>query len=190
MKFGADRIFALSIMPLLGIFCVLLLCLNPFLNPGPLFYSQVRMGKNRRAFRMIKFRSMSTALGRSRAHDAGLEESRITPLGRFLRKHRIDELPNMINVLRGEMSVIGPRPDAWSHAKHYCREVPLYDRRFAVRPGITGLAQVETGYADGKDATMLKAEKDLHYIRNYGFRQEARIVRKTFRVVFTGHGAR
>lgn len=188
-KYGFDRLFAVMVLPTLGVVALALLCLNPILNPGPLFYVQIRMGKHRKPFRMYKFRSMTTAPVASRGHDEGLELARITTLGRFIRKHRIDELPNIINVLKGEMSVIGPRPDAWSHARHYCRTVPGYARRFGVRPGITGLAQVEAGYAEGHDATARKAALDARYIRAYGFRQEARIVVKTVGVVLTGDGA-
>lgn len=139
---------------------------------------------------MFKFRSMANVSRNSRSHDEGLELGRITKLGHFIRKHRIDELPNMFNVLRGEMSIIGPRPDAWSHARHYSKAIPGYARRFGVRPGITGLAQVEIGYADGEEDTKQKSDLDWRYITNYGFLQELRIIFKTFRVILTGHGAR
>jgi len=167
-----------------------LLVVNPILNPGPLFFTQIRMGKGRRPFRMVKFRTMTQSDEKSRGPEAGLETSRITRLGHFLRKSRIDEIPNFINVLRGEMSIIGPRPDAWSHGKFFTRRIQGYEDRHIVRPGITGLAQVEAGYADGKDATIEKVRWDLRYIRNYGFRQEARIAAKTVYVMATGFGAK
>lgn len=190
MKFAFDRGVALLTMPPILLICAVLLILNPFLNPGRLFYAQIRMGKHGKPFVMFKFRSMTEAPQRSRGHDEGLETTRITRLGHLLRKHRIDELPNMFNVLKGEMSIIGPRPDAWSHARHYSRTIPGYARRFGVRPGITGLAQVVSGYADGQEATQVKADLDRRYIENYGFRQEAMIFLRTFRVILTGHGAR
>ncbi len=189
-KFAFDRSIGLMAVPVVALVSLVLLALNPFLNPGPLFYAQIRMGKRGRPFVMYKFRSMLPAERVVRHHGDGVEDSRITPLGRILRKHRIDELPNLLNVLRGNMSVIGPRPDAWSHARHYQKTIPDYARRHGVRPGISGLAQVKSGYTDCADSTRLKVAHDLEYIHNYGFRQEARIILATFRVIATGHGAK
>lgn len=189
-KHAFDLTCAVAALPLIALISVALLIINPFLNPGPLFYSQKRMGKDNRPFTMIKFRTMLPEGVVQRGHNGELEEHRITKLGRIMRKYRIDELPNMINVLFRQMSVIGPRPDVWSHAVEYGKLVPRYDIRHRVRPGITGLAQVEMGYAEGTEETKIKARYDSHYIRAYGFRQDARIVAKTFRVLTTGFGAR
>jgi len=189
-KHGFDISFVLISLPIVVFAASSLLVLNPFFNPGPLFYWQKRMGKNHQPFTMYKFRTMLPEGDNQRCHKSGVEEDRITPLGGVLRRLRIDELPNLLNVLRREMSVIGPRPDSWSHAVEYAKVVPNYDARHLVRPGITGLAQVELGYAEGIEQTEMKAKFDQCYIECYGFRQEARIIFKTVKVVLTGFGAR
>ena len=184
-----DKSFALLALPILIFITLAVWALNVRFNPGPTFYRQKRMGKHGEPFVMWKFRTMLPDDGRPRCHTEGVETHRVTPFGRIMRKYRIDELPNLINVLRSEMSIVGPRPDLWNHAKVYCDLVPGYQERHLVRPGITGLAQVDMGYAEGVDATAKKAFFDHRYIRDYGFRQELRIVAKTLMVVVTGAGA-
>lgn len=179
----------ISLIPL-AMACVILLGVNRRYNPGPLFFPQTRMGRHGEPFRMIKFRTMLPQNVIDRGHEDGVETARITPLGGILRKYRIDELPNMLNVLRGEMSVIGPRPDAWDHAERYCELVPGYRRRLKVLPGITGLAQIKSGYAEGVDQTALKARYDAIYIRRMGFRIDLWITLATIRVMLSGFGAR
>lgn len=186
-----NAVFCAVGLPLVAFFAILLLVLNPFLNPGPLFYRQARMGRNGTSFMMWKFRTMTPAAGNAvRAHDAPLEESRITRLGRVLRKTRIDELPNFINVARGEMSVVGPRPDAWDHSAAYVQMVSRYRDRFAVLPGITGLAQVRGGYADTGDAIRRKAAYDSYYVRRRSVMLDIYIILRTVTVMATGLGAK
>lgn len=185
-----DFLCAVCSIPVILLISFALLLINPILNPGPLFYTQRRMGKNHQSFTMIKFRTMLAEGGGHRCHKSGIEAHRITRLGTVLRRYRIDELPNMFNVLLGQMSVIGPRPDCWAHAVEYAKIVPLYDTRHRVRPGITGLAQVEFGYAEGIEQTVAKARYDHLYIECYGLRQELQILLKTIRVITTGFGAR
>lgn len=185
-----DVSVALLALPSVGLIALALLILNPFFNPGPVFFRQKRMGRDQRPFRMWKFRTMVPDDAATRHHAAGVEEERITPLGRILRRTRIDEMPNFLNVLMGEMSVIGPRPDAWEHAAHYVETLPGYAMRHRVRPGITGLAQVENGYAAGMDATRAKAEYDrLYVVRSCG-RLDLYIAWRTVIVMMTGFGAR
>ena len=179
----------LALLPLLGISLVLLL-LNPFLNPGPLFFRQERMGLGCQRFLLWKFRSMMPSEAGLRAHDAVFEHERVPPLGAFLRKSRIDELPNFLNVLSGDMSVVGPRPDAWEHAVQYIDIVPYYRDRFLVRPGITGLAQVRAGYADSRNVIRRKARLDRFYVRRSRCRFDLRIILGTIRVMLTGFGAK
>lgn len=181
--------FSLLLLPLVLLTAVLLLLLNPRLNPGPLFYRQPRMGRNCKAFSALKFRSMLPTEKITRRADDPLEHDRITTLGRILRKMRLDELPQVLNVLRGEMSLIGPRPDYFHHARRYVRSVPGYRARHRVRPGISGLAQVELGYANGTEATKAKTEADLYYIRNAGFRLDLYIFLRTIQVVLTRKGS-
>ncbi len=185
-----DKGSAIIALPVVALIALLLLALNPFFNPGPLFYRQNRMGLGGRRFRMWKFRTMTQGTGEVRDHDAPLEEERITPLGRFLRRCRIDELPNFINVLKGDMSVIGPRPDAWEHAIVHIATIPQYRHRFRVRPGITGLAQIRGGYADSKRAIERKARFDLFYVKNSRTSLDLYVALHTVRVMVTGFGAR
>lgn len=166
----------------------LLLVLNPLFNRGPLFYTQRRMGQGCKPFTAIKFRTMLPDSGAMRGHDDPLETDRITPLGRFLRKSRVDELPQVLNVLRGEMSLIGPRPDVVEHAREYLLLVPGYRDRHAVRPGISGLAQTEIGYAEGVEATRRKVRADLYYIEHAGFGLDAYIFVRTIQTVLGRRG--
>ncbi len=191
-KRAFDLLVATFGLIVMGVFAVVLFVLNPLLNPGPLFFRQERMGQNGEPFMMWKFRTMSVCTeGKSaRPALAPLEADRITPFAALLRRYRIDELPNFINVFKGEMSVIGPRPDAWDHAVLFSDTVPYYRNRFRVQPGITGLAQVRGGYAECSDATRRKARFDHVYIRKSGWRMELYIVWKTLQVLMTGFGAK
>ena len=139
---------------------------------------------------MWKFRSMTQSPQSSRAYDAPLEEHRITSLGNILRTYRIDELPNFFNVLVGQMSLVGPRPDAWTHSTAYVSSVASYSDRFRVRPGITGLAQVYMGYADTAGAVRHKAYLDKIYVSKSRIKLDLWIMWRTIIVVLTGFGAR
>lgn len=117
-----------------------------------------------------------------------LDSHRITALGRFLRKSRVDELPQIINVLRGEMSLVGPRPDAFSHAQTYLDEIPGYRARFAVLPGISGLAQLDVGYVDDRDGVSRKVAADLHYLSAASMWNDLRIAKRTVATVLLCRG--
>lgn len=188
VKRAFDIVFSLALLPVMAIVAGLCLVLNPVFNPGPLFYAQPRMGRDCRAFMAVKFRTMRPVTKVARGVDDPVEADRLRPLGRFLRRTRIDELPPILNVLRGEMSLIGPRPDYFHHARRFVRLVPGYRERHSVRPGISGLAQVEIGYAQGGEATLTKVNRDLLYIRNVGFRMDAWVFWRTLRVVFGAKG--
>lgn len=184
-----DVMLALLALPVVVSATLLLLILNPFWNRGPVFYSQKRMGRRCKPFPALKFRTMDAAAAISRGPNDPLERNRITRLGNFLRRTRIDEIPQFINVLLGQMSVIGPRPDYWEHAIHYLEIVPGYRQRHMVRPGITGLAQVDGGYAEGIEATVTKTRFDLRYLESFGYRIDWYILRRTVAVVLSGWGA-
>jgi len=190
LKRGIDMVIATAAMPVVVLTALVLLLANPLWNAGPLFFLQTRMGRDCQPFRAIKFRTMRPAHRILRGPDDPVEADRITPLGQFLRRTRIDELPQFLNVLAGHMSFIGPRPDYWDHAMHYLDTIPGYRQRHVVRPGITGLAQVDGGYAEGVDATVQKTRHDLRYIRGSGLKMELYVLSRTFYVVFTGFGAR
>ncbi|WP_253913418.1 sugar transferase [Pseudoruegeria sp. HB172150] len=187
-KRAFDIGMCLLLVPIFLIVAVFLLALNPWLNAGPLFFVQKRMGRDCAPFAMFKFRSMCDAGSFERTPECPLELHRITVLGRFIRGTRVDELPQIINVLKGEMSLIGPRPDFYEHALHYLCEVSGYCRRHRVRPGISGLAQTEVGYVTGSEATRRKVSADLYYISHTDFKMEAWLVWRTLTVIFSRMG--
>ncbi|MDG3042248.1 sugar transferase [Roseicyclus marinus] len=177
------------LLPALIVVACVLLAVNPFLNPGPLFYAQKRMGRGCKPFRAYKFRTMDVRPRGIRGPDDPIEIHRIRPVGNLLRKSRFDELPQILNVYRGEMSLIGPRPDYFRHASRYLHTIPGYRERHAVLPGISGLSQVRHGYAAGHFATRLKTRTDLEYIRHGCFRLDMWIVWRTMVTVFRMRGA-
>lgn len=181
---GLVLLFAPLIL-LLGLLVALLV----YLDLGrPVLFAQERMGLGGKPFKAYKFRTMRGAL-REGAY-AGEEANRVTPLGRFLRRYRLDELPQFWNILKGDMNLIGPRPEQKVLAEAYAREIPLYPLRHAVRPGLTGWAQVEQGYAEGKEETLVKLAYDLYYIKHLSFWLDLRILFKTLWVLLTGFGAK
>lgn len=188
-KRGFDILFSIFLLPVLGLTALVLLLLNPWLNKGSLFFIQSRMGKDCQAFNAIKFRSMTHIATIERGPDDPIEQNRITTLGRVIRNFRLDELPQVLNVLRGEMSLIGPRPDYFAHASEFTKTIAGYRERHSIRPGISGLAQVHLGYVEGSDATIAKVQKDLEYIENAGFLMDVRLVVKTVSTVVTHAGA-
>ena len=183
-----DIVVALMLLPVFALTSLVIAILNPRLNPGRLFFVQPRMGRDCRPFAAFKFRTMTEPRGPARRADAPLELDRITRLGRYLRRTRIDELPQIVNILRGEMSLIGPRPDFFGHARVYLRAIPEYRDRHRIRPGISGLAQVTLGYAEGVDATRAKTLCDLDYIRDAGFALDAKLLWLTLLTILGGHG--
>ena len=185
-----DLSLSLVALPLIGGIAIVLFIINPLYNRGPVFFRQQRMGLGGKKIMLWKFRTMTGSDTGLRDADAPLETERVTPLGRIMRRTRIDELPNFINVLRGEMSVVGPRPDAWDHARLHIDEVQYYCERFRVLPGITGLAQVRGGYADNRRATERKARLDLFYVRRSRIKLDLLIIRETILVMCTGFGAK
>ena len=183
-----DIILSLLLLPLLFTIGIFLLGLNLFFNQGKLFFIQKRMGKNCEFFFAIKFRTMTSVKEITRKYDEPIETTRITPLGKVLRKMRIDELPQILNVLMGDMSLIGPRPDYYEHALEYLENVEGYRERHAIRPGITGLSQVRLGYVETLEATSEKTAIDNHYIQNLGYIIELKIILYTIFIIIRGLG--
>lgn len=188
VKRAMDIGLSLALVPLLLCCGMVVALLNPWLNPGPLVYRQARVGRHGAVFVIVKLRSMVPATRRARFADA--EGDRIGRFGQLLRRYRVDELPQIINVLRGEMSLIGPRPEQPDFAQHYHETLPGYAQRHLIRPGISGLAQVTQGYTSDADGTRRKLALDLHYIRRCGFRLEGYVLWRTVVTVITGHGAK
>ena len=183
-----DILISILLFPLLILFSCFLLVLNFFFNPGSLFYIQERMGKNCCSFYAIKFRSMVPAVSITRQYDDPIELDRINTLGNFIRKSRIDELPQIFNVLIGDMSLIGPRPDYYSHALEFLKKVEGYRKRHDIRPGITGLSQIRLGYAEGLKETAEKVNVDNYYIQNVGYGIELKIILNTILIIIKGLG--
>ncbi|WP_022798879.1 sugar transferase, partial [Thermus islandicus] len=154
LKRPLEVLFILLLSPLF-LLIESFIALAVYLDLGrPVFFAQERVGLGGKPFKAYKFRTMR-GWPREGAY-AGEEAERITPLGRFLRRYRLDELPQLWNVLKGEMSLVGPRPEQRVLAEAYAREIPLYALRHTVRPGLTGWAQVHQGYAEGKEETLVK----------------------------------
>ena len=183
-----DIILSLILLPLLFIIGIILLVLNLFFNPGSLLFIQKRMGKDCEFFFAIKFRTMTYVKEITRKYDDPIETNRITPLGRVLRKMRIDELPQILNVLKGDMSLIGPRPDYYTHALEYLENVQGYRERYVIRPGITGLSQISLGYVETLEAISKKTSIDNYYIENLGYINELKIIFNTILVIMRGLG--
>lgn len=160
-------------------------------SPGPVIYSQIRVGENGKEFRIYKFRSMrQDAEKGTGAVWAQKNDSRLTPVGLFLRKSHLDELPQLFNVLRGEMSLIGPRPERPVFVEQFKQTIPGYEKRLHVKPGITGLAQVWHRYDETLDDVKKKLKYDLKYIKKMCLWSDFQILLRTVRVVFTGEGAK
>ena len=143
----------------------------------PVFFTQERAGRNGVPFRIYKFRTMGP-------------DGTVTRMGKFLRRHRLDELPQLLNILRGEMSFIGPRPEVVDLANRYAEEISFYSYRTSLLPGLTGWAQVNYGYASVTSENRIKLGYDLYYIKHASIALDALILLKTIRAVFTGFGAR
>lgn len=176
-------------LPLM-VFTALMIKLESGLS-GPVFYLQERVGEGGRSFKVIKFRSMRTDAERDGvARWATSNDDRVTRVGRVIRKLRIDELPQVLNVLSGEMSFVGPRPERPSFVEQLEREIPYYGLRHAVKPGITGWAQLRYAYgASVKDAEE-KLKYDLYYVKNQSFMFDLLVLLQTVEVVLFGKGAR
>jgi exopolysaccharide biosynthesis polyprenyl glycosylphosphotransferase len=176
----------------LVVLCLVLPVLTPLIyldSPGPIFFRQERAGYRGRTFRMLKFRSMSTDAGHTRrAAWVTRGDPRVTRVGRFLRATHLDELPQALNILRGDMSLIGPRPERPEYAAELERDNSLYCYRLSVKPGITGWAQVKYGYGSGEQDELVKLQYDLFYVKHRSFLLDVLIILKTVMEVVLCHG--
>ncbi|RKX26535.1 MAG: sugar transferase [Candidatus Zixiibacteriota bacterium] len=201
-------------LPILIVVAILI----KFDSRGPVFYTQLRVGENRRRrnrryhqrsdsvdhrsrerrrdnnmgrlFKVIKFRTMvNDAEKKCGPVWATKNDSRITRIGRFLRRTRLDEFPQFINVLKGDMSLVGPRPERPNFVADLSTRINNYTDRLDVKPGLTGLAQVETGYDSDFDSVIKKVDLDLEYIRTWSLWADIKILMRTVIVVITGRGA-
>jgi sugar transferase (PEP-CTERM system associated) len=160
-------------------------------SPGPVFYRQERIGRDGKIFNLLKFRSMMNDAEISTGPVwAKVNDERITLVGRCIRKLRIDEIPQMINVLKGEMSFVGPRPERLHFVEKLKKEIPFFEKRLSVKPGITGWAQTEYRYGASNGDALEKLKYDLYYIKNMSIFLDLLIIFRTVRIVLFGRGAR
>lgn len=161
---------------------------NFFGNQGKLFYTQERVGRNGKNFRIVKFRTMVKNAEAQGAVFATTNDTRITPFGRFLRRTRLDEVPQFINVLLGEMAVIGPRPERQVFVDQIAEQMPFYQTRHVIKPGLTGWAQVNYSYGDSLDDSLMKLQYDLYYIKHRSIFLDLNIIIKTLSTVLFFRG--
>jgi exopolysaccharide biosynthesis polyprenyl glycosylphosphotransferase len=161
---------------------------NLLANRGPLFYSQERVGKNGVLFNIIKLRSMIINAEKDGVKWAEKDDIRITKFGKFLRRTRLDEFPQFINVLRGEMSIIGPRPERLFFVNELSQIIPFYETRHIVKPGLTGWAQVKTRYGSSVDDSLTKLQYDLYYIKHRSLFLDLNIFVKTLSTILYYRG--
>jgi len=159
-------------------------------SPGPIFYRQKRVGKDNRLFEIIKFRTMIKDAEKTGAQWAKENDSRITRVGKFLRKTRLDELPQFFNILRGDMSLVGPRPERpeFAFSSELTSQIPFYQIRHIVKPGATGWAQIKYPYGASIADTLQKLQYDLYYIKNRSLIFDLAIILKTIRIILSGGG--
>jgi lipopolysaccharide/colanic/teichoic acid biosynthesis glycosyltransferase len=188
------RIFEISgilvFFPLiLGVFIVTALAV--FLDSrGGIFFHQMRPGKGGKLFKMWKFRSMRPKKEGENFQLTQTDDDRVTRVGKIIRRWRLDELPQFWNILRGEMSLIGPRPVPLALFEVYCQKIPDYQLRLLVRPGLTGLAQVRQGYTASLEGEQEKWVLDMEYIQNLSVKMDVILVFATVRTILGGFGAR
>lgn len=191
LAFAAIGLIALA--PVMAIVAVL----NPWLNRGPLLFRQPRVGRDGVPFEIYKLRTMVPAdrVGGGATDEAGVAaawtsvgDQRITPLGRFLRRCHLDELPQVYNIVRGDLSLVGPRPEQPHYVEQLSDKIAFYDLRHIVRPGLTGWAQVKQGYAADDDDAFEKLQYDFYYLRRQGLALDLKIAWRTVRGVVGGDG--
>lgn len=191
LKRIADILSSITLLILTLPIWFVLFILIPLDSPGPIFYIQNRVGRGGREFRLFKFRSMrKDAEARSGPVMAKIDDPRITRVGNFIRATRMDELPQLLNVLAGHMSLVGPRPERREFVEKFTREIPLYERRLNLKPGITGWSQVHMRYSTAAEDIALKLRYDLFYVENLSLALDLRILLMTLLVVLRGEGQR
>lgn len=183
-----DILISLLISPILMVIIISAAIFIKLDSKGPVFYFQERLGRNSKIFTIYKLRSMKiNAESETGSVWAEKEDPRVTNVGRIIRKYRIDELPQFLNIIKGDMSLIGPRPERQDLTEEFVKTIPNFKDRLIVRPGITGLAQISGGYDISPNE---KLKYDINYIENLSIINEVKILLGTVYVILTGDGAR
>ncbi|OLF73720.1 exopolysaccharide biosynthesis protein [Pseudoalteromonas haloplanktis] len=180
-----SSVFLLFVTMPLSLIAVLLIKLE---SPGPVLYKQKRTGQYNEEFKVYKFRSMRNDAEKNGAQWASENDARITKVGKFIRKTRIDEIPQLINVLQGTMSIVGPRPEREVFIEDLEKEIPYYRFRHAVKPGVTGLAQVSYPYGASVEDAVWKHKYDIYYIKHHSSMLDLKILLLTVKTVIFGMG--
>lgn len=188
LKRIADYIYSIILLVVtLPISIITAICIK-LESSGPIFYTQKRVGQFNEEFKVIKFRSMTVDAEAKGAQWAQKSDPRVTKVGNFIRKTRVDEIPQLLNVLRGEMSLIGPRPERSVFIEKLVNEIPFYEFRHSILPGITGWAQVKYPYGASVEDGVWKHKYDLYYIKNQSFYFDLKIIFLTIKTVIFGKG--
>lgn len=196
IKASIDVVVALISLAILSPLMILIALAIRYETPGPALFRQARTGFRAHPFIVFKFRTMLTTESTTHTHDhreiamTQVNDKRITRLGALLRRTRLDEIPQLINVVRGEMSLIGPRPEAIALTKWYEQEIPFYHYRHIIKPGITGWAQINQGHVTDVSEIREKLHLDFYYVKNFSFWLDILIIIRTVQTMITGTGAR
>lgn len=187
-KRALDLVIAIGLLVLASPICLLAAIIIKIESKGPVIFKQTRIGENMKKFKVYKFRSMKLHDVSKASRYAGENDDRITKFGKFMRKTRIDELPQLFCIIKGTMSFVGPRPEWDVLAKEYEKEIPYYNLRHMIKPGITGWAQVMYPYGENIEDAKRKLEYDLYYLKHQDFIMDVLIIIKTAKVVLFGKG--
>ncbi|HON73347.1 MAG TPA: exopolysaccharide biosynthesis polyprenyl glycosylphosphotransferase [bacterium] len=183
LKRISDVLLIVIASPLILLIVVIVSILIKLDSDGPVFFKQERVGQGGKVFKIVKFRTMYSDAEIDGPKFSNKNDPRVTRVGRFLRKFHLDEIPQFWNVLKGDMSLIGPRPEQVEFVREFEKKIPYYNLRHLVKPGITGWAQVQYGYAASLDETVEKLEYDLFYIKNPSIWLDLAIAIKTLRIL-------
>lgn len=188
IKTSGDYILAAVCLVALSPLAVILSTLIFITGRGPIIYSQKRSGKNGKSFMLYKFRSLRHSVNEDFDLIVDKNDLRITRIGKVMRKFKLDELPNFVNVLKGDMSVVGPRPEQEYYIEKIIKRAPEYSRLLKIKPGITSWGEVEYGYASNPDQMIARLEYDLYYLKHRSLIFDIKIILKTIVLVFRGKG--
>ncbi len=190
LKRTYDILLSLVGLVVVAPFFLIIALLIKLESKGPIFFKQTRVGKNERLFSIYKFRSMYDEAEKKTGPIMSFKnDHRVTRVGKVLRKTRLDELPQLWNVLKGDMSFVGPRPERPMFVERFRKQIPFYAQRFQLRPGITGWAQIRCSYASTIEETLEKLRFDLYYLKNFSLLFDITIILRTIKVVLFARGS-